>query len=81
MTRLDVPCHEASSGVEVAKAGGLYDALRRTPPRARGDLRNYVKVFLGIEVPDRRICDGHSSPMDYLWHSHSIDNGLWMMDD
>ena len=55
--------------------------LRRSRPGTREDLRNYIKVFLGVDVPDRRICPDHSSPMDYLWHSFSIDHGLWMKDD
>jgi hypothetical protein len=38
------------------------------------DLKNYVKVFLGINVPDRRICSDHQNPMDYLWHSFSGDS-------
>jgi hypothetical protein len=42
-------------------------------PKTRQDLKNYVKVFLGIDVPDKKICDGHNSPMDYLWHSFSAD--------
>jgi hypothetical protein len=49
-------------------------ALRRMRPGTREDLRNYVKVFLGLDVPDVRICPGHSSPMDYLWHSFSVDD-------
>jgi hypothetical protein len=32
-----------------------------------------VKVFLGLDVPDKRICPDHHSPMDYLWHSYSTD--------
>jgi hypothetical protein len=32
-------------------------------------LKNYVKVFLGIDVPDKRLCPEHQSPMDYLWHA------------
>jgi hypothetical protein len=36
-------------------------------------LRDYVKVFLGIDVPDKKICDSHSSPLDYLWHSFNSD--------
>ena len=57
------------------------DALRRLRPTTREDLKSYVKTFLGIDVPDRRICPDHSSPMDYLWHSFSIDSGLWMKAD
>ncbi len=55
------------------KAAQLYSALRRTRPRSKKNLKNYVKVFLGRDIPDRRICTEHSSPMDYLWHSFSAD--------
>jgi hypothetical protein len=51
----------------------VYDLLQRVRPRTRVDLRNYVKVFLGIDVPDVSMCEGHSSPMDYLWHSFAAD--------
>jgi len=64
-----------------AQAAGLYETLRRIPPATKEDLRDYVKVFLGVDVPDRRLCPGHSSPMDYLWHSFAIDYGLWIKDD
>jgi len=59
----------------MAKAAGIYSSLRFTRPGTREDLKNYVKVFLGIEIPGKRICAGHSSPMDYLWHSFSADFG------
>jgi hypothetical protein len=55
------------------EAAGLYERLRGARPRTREDLKNYVKVFLGIDIPDKRICEGHNSPMDYLWHSFSAD--------
>jgi hypothetical protein len=53
----------------------VFEMLRRTRPASRQDLGNYVKVFLGIDVPDQRICPGHSSPMDCLRHSVSADDG------
>ena len=61
------------------KARSVYETLRRFRPRSRQDLKNYVKVFLGIDVPDVRICPEHSSPMDYLWHSFAVDFlcGAW----
>jgi hypothetical protein len=65
----------------LTKAKSVYQTLRRTRPRSRQDLKNYVKVFLGIDVPDVRLCPDHSSPMDYLWHSFSIDDRLLMKDD
>jgi hypothetical protein len=63
---------QASSDIE--KAAGLYEELRKTRPATKKDLKNYVKVFLGIDVPHKRICTGHSSPMDYLWHTFSADH-------
>jgi len=44
----------------------LLDRFRGCRPRSRGELRAYVKAYLGISVPDQRVCGGHSSPMDYL---------------
>jgi len=58
---------------DIRKAAHLYSELRHTPPGARRDLKNYVKAFVGIDVPDKKICPDHSSPMDYLWHSFALD--------
>ena len=69
-TEIVSPC--ASS----ARATGIYDRLRRMRPRSREDLKNYVKVFLGIDVPAVTVCPDHASPLDYLWHSFAIDFGL-----
>ena len=55
------------------QATHLYTELRYKPPRTRRDLKNYVKVFLGINVPDKKLCPDHSSPLDYLWHSFAFD--------
>jgi hypothetical protein len=65
MTQLTFP--DTCSDIE--RAAQLYIELRRTRPVTRRDLKNYVKVFLGIDVPDKRICAEHQSPMDYLWHA------------
>jgi hypothetical protein len=62
---------KASSDIE--KAAHIYAVLRQTRPNTRRDLKNYVKVFLGIDVPNRKICPDHNSPIDYLWHSFSAD--------
>ncbi len=64
---------KSTSYDDIEKAAYVYSVLRRSRPRTRRDLRNYVKVFLGIEVPDKRICPEHNRPMDYLWHSFSAD--------
>ena len=69
MTDLAFP--QASPSAETAAR--VYSLLRRTRPASSRDLKNYVKAFLGIDIPDRRICPEHNSPMDYLWHSFSAD--------
>jgi hypothetical protein len=69
MTRLLF--QESSSDIE--KACSIYSALRRTRPVTRQDLKNYVKAFLGVSVPDKKLCAEHNSPMDYLWHGFSAD--------
>lgn len=69
MLKLTFP--ETCSNIE--KAAHIYAELRRKRPGTRRDLKNYVKVFLGIDVPNRKICPEHNSPMDYLWYSFSAD--------
>lgn len=59
----------------VLTAQQIYGQLRRNRPLTRVQLWQYLKVFLNLTVPDRRLCPGHSSPMDYLWHSYSTDFG------
>ncbi len=55
------------------RASHIYRQLRRTIPVTRADLRNYIKVFLNIDVPDKCICPEHNSPMDYLCHAFYSD--------
>ncbi len=59
--------------LQTVSANHLYESLRRTRPAIKQDLKNYIKVFLGIDVPDKRICPEHNSPMDYLWHAFNSD--------
>jgi hypothetical protein len=63
----------ASTNLQIAGAKRLYESLRRTRPRTKKDLKNYIKVFLAIDVPDKQICPEHNSPLDYLWHSFNCD--------
>jgi hypothetical protein len=58
---------------DAAAASGIYKKLRRTRPVTRQDLANYIKVFLGIDVPDKKICAEHATPMDYLWYAYNLD--------
>ena len=63
----------SENDVEIETASEVYSRLRRTRPSTRSDLKKYVKVFLGIDIPDKTICPGHNGPFDYLWHSFSAD--------
>jgi len=74
MTETILSHAETSMNPDAAQAAGVYGTLRRTAPGTKEDLRNYVKVFLGVDVPDRRLCPEHSSPLDYLWHAFSADS-------
>jgi hypothetical protein len=59
--------------LQVTGVARLYESLRRTKPTTKQDLKNYIKVFLGIDVPDKKICPEHNNPLDYLWHSFNSD--------
>jgi hypothetical protein len=64
---------QALASCDAIAASGVYQKLRRTRPVTRGDLANYIKVFLGIDVPDKKICPEHATPMDYLWYAYNLD--------
>jgi hypothetical protein len=64
---------ERRNSGDIEKAAGVYSELRRNRPMTKKDLKNYVKVFLGIDIPDKKICPEHNSPMEYLWHSFFAD--------
>jgi hypothetical protein len=68
-----IPAEAGIDNDDITKAAEVYSALRRSRPTTKIDLKNYVKVFLGIDIPDKKICPQHNSPMDYLWHSFSAD--------
>jgi hypothetical protein len=55
------------------KAEEIYTSVRRRAPGTRGDIKSYAKVYLGVDIPDKRICEGHNSPMEYLYHSFFSD--------
>ena len=58
---------------DIIKANSVYDYLRYRKPANKQELKYWVQAFLGIVMPDKTICDGHSSPLDYLWHTFSCD--------
>lgn len=49
------------------------ESLRDFVPRNGRQLQQYLQFFLELSVPNKQMCPGHSSPMDYLWHSFSCD--------
>jgi hypothetical protein len=51
----------------------LSEDLRFCPPRSRGHLRDYIRYFFGVEVPDYVVTEGHSSAMDYIWDTYNAD--------
>ncbi|MFA5291589.1 MAG: hypothetical protein WC496_00995 [Phycisphaerae bacterium] len=57
----------------VTEANGFYETLKRTRPRTKNDLKNYLKVFLDLDIGDVKICPEHNTPMDYLWHCYNSD--------
>ncbi|MBN1787447.1 MAG: hypothetical protein JW806_03545 [Sedimentisphaerales bacterium] len=52
-------------------AAGLYEKLKNTMPKSRTDLKNYLRVFARLNIPDKKICPEHNSPADYLWHCYT----------
>jgi hypothetical protein len=58
---------------QTKKAAVRYENLQQKRPATKADLKKYIKGFLEITVPDRRICAEHNSPLDYLWHSFQCD--------
>ena len=59
---------------DIQKASGVYQILRGTAPTTKKALKNYIKVFLGLDIPEKKICPGHNSPLDYLWHSYAANH-------
>ena len=57
----------------IEKINDVYSALRRSRPTTPEELKNYIKVFLGLDIPAKSMCGQHNNPMDYLWYSFSAD--------
>ncbi len=55
------------------KAIQIYNKLRQIRPVTKQDLKNYIRAFINIDIPDKRLCPGHASPLDYLWYSYNAD--------
>jgi hypothetical protein len=81
MTEMNPLSEEPMMNRDSLDAPRERESLRHARPRTREELKTYVKTFLDVDVPDVRLCPDHSSPMDYLWNSFAIDDGLLIIDD
>lgn len=52
---------------------GIVEELRLTRPTTKRGLRDYIKIFFEVDVPDFILTPGHSSVMDYIWFSFNSD--------
>lgn len=59
-----------------AQLRSLCASLRLVKPRSKRQLLDYVKVFLNTSVPEKAICQGHSSCADYLWHAFNCEDNI-----
>ena len=64
---------DGKKSLQIEKAAKVHSQLRLLRPTTKQMLKNYVKVFLGENIPDRKICPEHNAPLDYLWHSFKTD--------
>jgi len=55
------------------KVTDVREGLRFKRPTTKSHLRNYIRVFLGVDVPNKVFTEGHSSAMDYLWYAFNAD--------
>ena len=73
MTETVSLCAPFTDSSAATQLNSVYERLRLVRPRSRADLKNYLKVFLDLNVPAKRMCPEHSSPLDYLWHAFASD--------
>ena len=41
------------------------------PPRNKWELQGLVKLFFGYIIPDKAVCEGHTAPLDAIWHGYA----------
>ena len=51
----------------------LLERLKGCRPRNRAELKAYVKVYLGLDIPSKSLCENHCSPLDYLAYALGLD--------
>ena len=65
--------NQLAPSVNHQTASQAFEQFRLRRPTTREHLREYVSEFLGVHVPDVRMCEDHATPMDYLWHAFNAD--------
>ena len=58
---------------KAANPSQLYESIRMTRPQTKTGLKNYVKVFLGLNIPDKQIdlstvADFENKIKDYVYY-------------
>jgi len=49
-----------------SRPGDVTDLAHAKAPRTRDELASFVRKYFGMVVPQRALCPGHDSPLDYL---------------
>ena len=51
----------------------VKEGLRFKRPTTKKHLRDYIKVYHGVQIPDIALTKGHTPPMDYVWYAFNAD--------
>jgi len=46
---------------------------KKTRPKNRKQLREYLQTYLDLDLPNKSICEEHQSPLDYAWYAFNAD--------
>ena len=57
------------------KMDGVGRGVKMRRPLDREGLRLWVGVVLGLWMPERGVCAGHGTPLDYLCHAFFEESG------
>lgn len=55
------------------KLENIVKNLKVSRPQNKSTLHDYIKLFLGIDVPTKVLTDGHSNLMEYIWWAFNAD--------
>lgn len=46
---------------------------KKIRPKSKKKLQEYLQTYLDLEVPAVSVCEGHQSPLDYMWYAFNAD--------